>query len=132
MVGRFVNQTLGAAGFDPRTSMYLKFYLRRLYTRLKHHRRQLKHAYTKLHLGCGGSIIEGWLNCDVTGSDFDVDLAASTLPFLSNQFTVIVAKEVIEHLEFDPTGRPPANAGVRSKRGAVHRSRVLPRPAAWY
>ncbi len=104
MFGSFVDRAFGAAGFDPRTSMYLKFDLRRLYARLKHHRRPVKPGQTKLHLGCGGSIIQGWLNCDITGSDFDIDLAASALPFVSEQFTVLVAKEVIEHLDLDPAG----------------------------
>jgi predicted SAM-dependent methyltransferase len=103
MFGPLVDRTLGALGFDSRTSMYLKFDLRRLYARLRHHRRLVKKARTKLHLGAGERIVEGWLNCDVTGSQFDIDLAAATLPFVSGQFTVIIAQQVIEHLEFDPT-----------------------------
>jgi predicted SAM-dependent methyltransferase len=104
MFGAFVDRALAAAGFDQRTSMYVRFDLRRLYARVKHHHRQLKPDRTKLHLGCGQRVVTGWLNCDIAGSEFDIDLAASSLPFVSDQFTTIVAQQVIEHLEFDPAG----------------------------
>jgi predicted SAM-dependent methyltransferase len=103
LLGTFADRMLAAAGFDPRTTMYLKFDLRRLYTRLKNHRRPLKQNLSKLHLGAGMRVVEGWLNCDITGSQFDVDLAATPLPFFADEFTDVVAQQVIEHLEFDPT-----------------------------
>jgi hypothetical protein len=53
MLGAVVDLVLASLGFDPRTSMYLKFDLRRLCTRVKHHRDQLKQGRTKLHMGAG-------------------------------------------------------------------------------
>lgn len=103
MVGRLVSRLLFAAGFDHRTVMYLKLDLRRLYVRMLNHRRELRQSLNKLHLGAGNRVVQGWLNCDIVGSDHDVDLAAGKLPFASTQFRVIVAQHLIEHLEFDPT-----------------------------
>jgi hypothetical protein len=48
---------------------------------------------------CGNRRISGWLNVDVAGSEWDVDLAAGTLPWNNGQFTAIVGQQVIEHLE---------------------------------
>lgn len=104
MLGPLVDAAFDALGFDQRTARYLKFDLRRLYTRLRHHRRDLRQALPRLHLGCGGRKVSGWLNCDITGSDFDIDVAARHLPFDSDQFDVIVSQHVIEHLDFDPVG----------------------------
>ncbi|HWC99477.1 MAG TPA: methyltransferase domain-containing protein, partial [Candidatus Sulfopaludibacter sp.] len=56
----------------------------------------------KLHLGCGWKHVKGWLNCDVTGSDIDLDLASPPFPFADGQFSVIVAQQVVEHLDYDP------------------------------
>ncbi|MFF8691009.1 class I SAM-dependent methyltransferase [Streptomyces sp. NPDC015144] len=41
----------------------------------------------------------GWLNCDVSGSEFDVDLAAGRLPFASRSTETVVMQHVVEHLE---------------------------------
>lgn len=91
-------------GFDPRTSMHLRFDLRRLYTRLRHHRKKVWTGHEKLHLGSGPRKVNGWLNVDITDSDFDVDLIAPELPFISDQFSVIIAQQLFEHIEFDPVG----------------------------
>ena len=56
---------------------------------------------TKLHLGCGLRKMEGWLNVDLTNSDFDVDLASTPLPFPSAFFDIIVSQQVIEHLRLE-------------------------------
>lgn len=42
------------------------------------------------------------MNCDIVGSDYDVDLAAVPLPFPDCCFTDIVSQHTIEHLEYDP------------------------------
>jgi len=55
----------------------------------------------KLHLGCGLRKIEGWLNVDLTNSDFDVDIASTPLPFPSSLFDVVVSQQVIEHLRLE-------------------------------
>lgn len=53
----------------------------------------------RLHFGSGGKAVEGWLNVDVEGSDFDVDLAGGTLPWADDAFDAAVGQQVIEHLE---------------------------------
>ena len=45
--------------------------------------------------------MEGWLNVDLTNSDFDVDLASTPLPFPSAFFDIIVSQQVIEHLRLE-------------------------------
>jgi len=102
LLGRLVDRALQNAGFDPRTSSYLRFDLRRLYTRLRHHRRPISQNIPKLQLGAGRRSCKGWLNCDITASEFDIDLAVTPLPFTADQFTDIIAQQVIEHLEYDP------------------------------
>jgi predicted SAM-dependent methyltransferase len=56
---------------------------------------------TKLHLGCGGRHVPGWLNVDVCDSDFDVDLSCGRLPWKSNAFEAIASQHFIEHLEIE-------------------------------
>lgn len=92
-----------ALRFDARTIAYIKLDLKRLVARLKNYRKRIevKHT-TKLHLGCGNTRIDGWLNCDIAKSEFDIDLATTPLPFAENQFSAILAQQVIEHLEYDP------------------------------
>ncbi|MGI8875692.1 MAG: class I SAM-dependent methyltransferase [Egibacteraceae bacterium] len=53
----------------------------------------------RLHFGCGDRRVLGWLNADVVGSEWDVDLAGGRLPWPSGSFTVLVGQHVIEHLE---------------------------------
>ncbi len=55
----------------------------------------------KLHLGCGLRKMEGWLNVDLTNSDFDVDIASTPLPFPSSLFDTVVSQQVIEHLRLE-------------------------------
>lgn len=54
----------------------------------------------KLHLGSGSRRIPGWLNVDLTNSDFDLDLLAD-LPWQPNTFDVVLAQHLIEHLDPD-------------------------------
>ena len=55
----------------------------------------------KLHLGCGGRIVKGWVNVDVAGSDIDVDLGGGRLPFENSVFVSVVCQHVIEHLDIE-------------------------------
>ena len=85
-------------------SYLLKWDLLRAKARLGYRRnlsKKLSFASTKLHLGCGLRKMEGWLNVDLTNSDFDVDLASTPLPFPSSFFDIIVSQQVIEHLRLE-------------------------------
>ena len=53
----------------------------------------------KLHFGCGKRFVDGWLNCDLVGSDVDIDLGCGTLPFADGTFSAICSQHVIEHLD---------------------------------
>lgn len=78
-----------------------------LYTDLKRGRAQIRRhgekdllpPATRLHVGCGSRLISGWLNVDIQGSDFDIDLAGGYLPWKSGAFDQVVSQHFIEHLE---------------------------------
>lgn len=53
----------------------------------------------KLHLGCGSRRVSGWLNVDIVGSDYDVDLAGGYLPWKTGVFDQVVSQHFVEHLE---------------------------------
>lgn len=57
-------------------------------------------VHRKLHFGCGGRHVDGWLNADVRGSDWDVDLC-DRLPWPDQAFDIAIGQQVIEHLEID-------------------------------
>lgn len=87
--------------FSRRTRSSLRFDRLRLLARLKHQWGGRKQPPVgRLHLGCGARRIPGWLNVDVTGSEFDIDLAAP-LPWRDGVFDCIVSQQVIEHLEIE-------------------------------
>jgi SAM-dependent methyltransferase len=62
--------------------------------------------HLKLHLGCGGNNIEGWVNIDLMGTAADLpwDLRRP-LPFPENSAAAIFHEHLLEHLPF------PAAAG---------------------
>lgn len=49
----------------------------------------------KLHLGCGKKRIEGYLNCDLKGSEYDCDIRK--LDFVDESAEEIMAIHVVEH-----------------------------------
>jgi hypothetical protein len=87
--------------FSPRTVSMMGFDLLRLRARMggPTTTRKIKSQYERLHVGCGNRRVPGWLNVDVAGSEFNVDLASGALPWIDSQFSVIAAQQVIEHLE---------------------------------
>ncbi len=64
-------------------------------------RRETLKTKTKLHLGCGHIIKEGWLNHDLVplpGVDVVHDLRVFPWPFEDGQFEEVYADNVLEHL----------------------------------
>jgi predicted SAM-dependent methyltransferase len=55
----------------------------------------------RLHLGSGTRKVKGWLNVDVSSSDYDVDIGCGSLPWRDGFFTAVVSQHVIEHLELE-------------------------------
>lgn len=87
-----------------RTKLLLIGDFLRLIVRIKRHvigrfRPRVMPQSAKLHLGCGKRKIEGWLNVDLAGSDYDIDLCDLPLPFASNTFELVASQHVVEHLD---------------------------------
>lgn len=60
---------------------------------------------TKLNLGCGTDIREGWINLDIAplkGVDVVHNIEKLPLPFEDNQFDEILCNDVLEHVEYIP------------------------------
>jgi predicted SAM-dependent methyltransferase len=86
--------------FSERTVSLLLFDITRLRARAKRFRtKNVTPASNRLHLGCGRNRVPGWLNVDVRGSDYDVDLAHGRLPWRNDVFDIVVSQHLIEHLE---------------------------------
>ncbi len=103
--GARAGQVLVRAGRGPvlssRSLALVRFDLARLDARRSRRGERYEGDLRQLHLGCGKRRIEGWLNIDVAGSDFDVDLGRMPLPFVDDAFDVVVSQQVIEHLDLD-------------------------------
>jgi len=85
--------------FSKRTQKLINFDILRYNTRLKTGKNKFNVNTDKLHLGCQGKKIDGWLNVDVTASDLDVDLGGGYLPFHDSIFRFTVCQQTIEHLD---------------------------------
>jgi predicted SAM-dependent methyltransferase len=87
--------------FSHRTTQMMDFDILRLKARIRNPLTGKSRIprVDKLHFGCGGRRVLGWLNVDVAGSEYDVDLASGCLPWSDAQFAAIVGQHVIEHLE---------------------------------
>jgi predicted SAM-dependent methyltransferase len=57
----------------------------------------------KLHLGCGRKKLDGWVNCDLYGSDLNIDIR--TLPFPDGVIDEIMAIHVCEHFYVHDIGK---------------------------
>jgi len=84
-----------------RTRRSLRFDAVRLRARLKSSSGGLTPRCRRLHLGCGRRLVTGFVNVDVTGSDYDIDISSGRLPWLDGSFDTIVSQQVIEHLELE-------------------------------
>jgi predicted SAM-dependent methyltransferase len=83
-----------------RTRRGIRLDLMRLRARISSRLRRPDLRPTRLHLGCGSRRIDGWLNVDLIGSDFDCDLG-SPFPLPSSHYEAAVAQQVVEHLELE-------------------------------
>lgn len=62
----------------------------------------------QLNVGCGHDIREGWINLDayaLPGVDVVHDIERLPLPFPNDEFDTIMARDVLEHLEYPPVLR---------------------------
>ena len=86
--------------FSDATLRAMRFDLLRLRARLKRRGdRDVVPRCPRLHLGAGSRRVAGWLNVDVRGSEYDVDLASGRLPWRANSVDCVVSQHLIEHLE---------------------------------
>lgn len=93
---------------------------------------QIHETSTKLHLGCGKDVREGWVNLDLIpapGVDVAADLdacAETPLPFEDNSFDEIFASHLLEHIknplplmqELHRIARPGARAIFKTPYGS--------------
>lgn len=58
------------------------------------------YSIRKLHIGCGGNALEGWLNVDISRENKDVVYmdAAKPFPIPDNTFDYVFSEHVFEHL----------------------------------
>lgn len=93
---------LSNQGFSRRSRGLLEYDLRRFVVRRRRRRdTNIQPLKVRLHVGCGPNRVEGWLNVDLTNSDYDLDLAGGRLPWGSAVFEAIVGEHVVEHLELE-------------------------------
>lgn len=61
------------------------------------------HPSPKLHLGCGGNILPGWLNTDLAPRSLEVAFLDATRPFPFDDatFDFVYTEHMIEHLSYD-------------------------------
>jgi predicted SAM-dependent methyltransferase len=82
------------------TLSFIRFDLLRTRARIKRFvSRGVHPPVDLLHFGCGATRVPGWLNVDLVGSDYDVDIIAGRLPWADGSFSAAVSQHVIEHLE---------------------------------
>jgi predicted SAM-dependent methyltransferase len=98
-------RSLAKSALGRRTRTALAMDARRLVTRARALVRT-PHSGTKLHLGCGRRLVPGFVNVDVLGSDYDIDLGCGALPWSDGAFEAVVSQQVIEHLELRTQLRP--------------------------
>jgi predicted SAM-dependent methyltransferase len=88
------------AMLSARTRRGIRFDLMRLRARISSRLRRPNLRLTRLHLGCGSRRIDGWLNVDLIGSDFDCDLG-SPFPLPSSHYEAAIAQQLVEHFELE-------------------------------
>ncbi len=79
--------------------------LKRFKTRLLQTKKQSIPKLKKLHLGSGARKVQGWLNVDLTNSDYNLDLTYK-LPWVDNSFDFVVSQHFVEHLTAEDELKP--------------------------
>jgi predicted SAM-dependent methyltransferase len=96
--------------FSDRTLRLLLIDLVRLKNRVFNMgKKDLTPKCTKLHLGCGTRFIDHWLNCDLMGSDQNIDFAGGRLPWKTDSIESAVSQHMVEHLELEEELLPLLN-----------------------
>lgn len=88
----------GKTVLSKRNRKLVQFDLVRLTAR-RRQGRNVQPRCRQLHLGCDSRRVDGWVNADVAGAEQDVDIACGFLPWVDDAFDVVVAQQVIEHIE---------------------------------
>lgn len=60
-------------------------------------------AVKKLHLGCGGNVLQDWLNTDIVRYHQEVmylDVTQGAFPFPNNSFDHVYTEHMIEHINY--------------------------------
>src|SRR5262245_23882453 len=64
------------------------------------------HPVRKLHLGCGGRLVPGWLNAHKFTWDADIFLDAyRRFPFPDRSFRIVYSEHMIEHIRIERVER---------------------------
>ena len=80
------------------TIVAINFDIIKFKARFRNRKENITSTNDKLHLGCGNRKINGWLNVDVSNSDYNLDLSSGKLPWEDNVFQYVVSQHLIEHL----------------------------------
>lgn len=117
---------LAHVAFSHATLCRMRFDLHRLRTRLRRLRDRDVVPRIRGFTSAGSRRVPGWLNVDVRGSDYDIDLASGRLPWRTNTVACVVSQHTIEHLKLHtqlvPLLRAWPSHSARRKSGSAARA----------
>jgi predicted SAM-dependent methyltransferase len=60
----------------------------------------------RLHIGCGGNFLAGWLNTELTPRDEEIFLDATRrFPFADDSFDLVYTEHMVEHIPYEDAER---------------------------